>query len=435
MGSTRFDDVRSGSRVRFAARSLVVALGLSFGWSSGADSLFGWATGPASASDVMADDAPPVRPANPVPLPTPAVTLPLDRFFAGAVVGLDGTKVRLKYDFTSQDQSKDWLLGVPWNIAKDAADGISFADGRLAVRGNVGAYHRAEWESDLVVTCRLIPDGVKDIGGFLRSPDQPTDYVSYTLVETFFHGWDNKSGGETGMMKFGKQFAVGKGGYTGFRYLAMRILKPEPAANKAVSFSFGRKGEDLVMAVDDMKQASVEPGNALKLIQPGFYAVHSSVAVDEVVIEGTLSPRYVELNRIALKTEKPIVVEAPVPAPGVAAPAAAVDPVVLALVAAYEKGGKSAVELVKVVGETTRADIDRQALVGALKAGPHRAIGAVTDLLYSSDVKTRMYGIEVVRALAGKDYGYDAKAGEKARSAALKRLQADLPLLAKSPGW
>lgn len=385
--------------------------------------VIGPATGPASAAD-----APPATPA-------PGSAIPLDRFFHGAVVGLAGTKVRLKYDFANVDQGKDWMLGVPWNIAKDAADGISFADGRLAVRGNVGAYHRGEWEGDLVVTCRLIPDGVRDIGGFLRSPDQSTDYVSYTLVETYFHGWDSKAGGETGMMKFGKQFAVGKGGYTGFRYLAMRILKPEPAPNKAVGFTFGRRGDDLVMDVDDTKQASVEPGNPLKTIQPGFYAVHSSVAIDEIVLEGTLSPRYLEVNHIELKTEKPLVVDAPAAPPGTPAPAAVVDPGVTALLAAYEKGVRSATDLVKLVGETTRADLDRQAIVDALKAGPKRASAASVDLLYSTDTKTRTFGIEIVRSLTGKDYGYDPKSGEKSRSAAIKKLQADLPALSKSPGW
>jgi hypothetical protein len=370
------------------------------------------------------------------PAPTSGALVPLDRFFHGRVIGLDGAKVRIKYDFSSPDESKDWMLGVPWNIAKDAADGISFSDGRLAVRGNVGSYHRGEWEGDLVVTCRLIPDGVKDIGAYLRSPDQATDYVSYTLVETYFHGWDNKAGGETGMMKFGKQFAVGKGGYTGFRYLAMRILKPEPAPNKAVDFTFGRRGEDLIMNVEDTKQSSVEPGNPLKTIQPGFYAVHGSVAIDDIVIEGTLSPRYVELNRIALKTEKPIVPETTASTPpGTPAPASAVDPAVTALIAAYQKGVRSATDLVKIVGETTRSELDRQTAVDALKAGPHRASAAAVDLLYSTDTKTRAFGIEIVRSLTGKDYGYDPKSGDKARSAAIKRLQADLPALSKSPGW
>lgn len=397
----------------------------------------------ASAGDPPVPTPAPATPPAPAPSPGPGPSaaptgggVPLDRFFHGAVVGLDGTKVRLKYDFSRSDQSKDWMLGVPWNIAKDAADGISFEDGHLAVRGNVGAYHRAEWEGDLVVTCRLIPDGVKDIGAFLRSPDQVTDYVSYTLVETYFHGWDSKAGGETGMMKFGKQFAVGTGGYTGFRYLAMRKLDPEPAAGKARAFSFGRMGKDLVMSVDDMKQASIEPGNPLRTIQPGFYAVQSAMAIDEIVIEGTLAARYVEVHKIALRTEKPIVPDSgPAATPGGPPPAPVVDPAVTALIAAYESHTRSAPDLVRIVGEATRPDLDRQAAANALKLGPHRAAAAAVDLLYSSDVKARAYGIEIVRALTGKDYGFDPRAGEKARSAAVKKLQADLPALAKSAGW
>lgn len=366
-----------------------------------------------------------------------AMGIPLDKFFKGAVVGLDGTKVRLKYDFSTPEQGKDWLLGVPWNIAKDAADGISFADGRLAVRGNVGAYHRGEWEGDLFVTCKMVPDGVKDIGAFLRSPEQATDYATFTIVETYFHGWDSKAGGETGMMKFGKQFAVGKGGYTGFRYLAMRMLKPEPAAGRAIAFSFGRRADDLVMNVDEIKQASVEPGNPLRIIQPGFYCVQSSIAVDEIVVEGTLSPRYLEVNKLALRTDAPLASESPVggtPTGGVAAPAP-VDPAVSALVSAYEKGVKSASEVVRIVGETTRSEVDRRAAVNALKLGPKRAAAAAVDLLYDADLKTRAFGIEIVKALTGKDYGYDPKSGDKARSTAVKRIQADLPALAKAPGW
>lgn len=371
------------------------------------------------------------------PVAPPATNeVPLDRFFHGTIVGLDGTKVRVKYDFSTPTQEKDWVLGVPWKIAKDAADGISFSDGRLAVRGNVGAHHFAEWEGDLLVTCRLIPDGVKDIGAYLMSPEQLEDYATYTLVETYFHGWDNKTGGETGMMKFGRQFAVGKGGYTGFRYLAMKMLRPEPVAGHPIAFSFGRKGDSLVMTSDDTKLASLEPGNPLKTIQPGFYAIQGSVSVDEIVLEGTLSPRYAALHKLAMRTERPIVPDvAPAPTPGAPPAPVAVDPAVSALVAAYEKGDKSASELTRLVGESTRADVDRAAAATALKSGPHRAVGAAIDLLYSPDLKTRVYGIEIVKALTGKDYGYDPKASEKARSGAIRKLQADLPSLQKAPGW
>ena len=48
------------------------------------------------------------------------------------------------------------------------------------------------------------------------------------------------------------------------------------------------------------------------------------------------------------------------------------------------------------------------------------------DLLYSPDAKVRAAGIEIVKSLVGKDYGYNPKAGDKARGEAVKRLNKDL---------
>src|SRR5262245_112210 len=140
--------------------------------------------------------ASPARAGDPPPTPAPpAPNKALDDFFRGEVIGLDGNKVKLRYDFATEDQRKDWLDFVPWAIDKAAGDGVSLADGRLAMRGNAGARHVAEFEGDLQVTCRLIPDGVKDIGSYLSSDDLPSDYASFTIAETYFHGWDKKAGG------------------------------------------------------------------------------------------------------------------------------------------------------------------------------------------------------------------------------------------------
>jgi hypothetical protein len=344
-------------------------------------------------------------------------TVPLDAFFQGAVVGLDGTKVRLHYDFSDPAQMKDWSEGVPWPIARSPGDGIALAEGRLAVRGSTGARHVAEWEGDLVLTCRLIPDGVKDIGGFLGTPDSATDYVSFSLGETYFHNWDNKPGGDAGMMKFGKQYsAVQKGGFVGFRYLDFRRPTTDPQPGHPLAWSHGRKGGSVLMSVDDMKLDSVEPGNKMKVVQIGFYAIKSSMSVDDVVIEGTLAPRFLAAKKLALRTSRPIQAEV----------ATGVDPAVKALVDGYAAGKESATKLVSIVGDAARPDGDRAFAAQALKAGPRRALPAVVDLLYSADVKARAHGIEIVKAMTGKTYGYDPKGGEKARAAAVRKLNEDL---------
>lgn len=361
----------------------------------------------------------PVLAADP-PSPAPAPTaVPLDVFFRGAVVGLDGTKVRLRYDFSSAEQKKDWIEGVPWAIAKDASDGATVADGRCAVRGNAGARHVAEWTGDVSVTCRLVPDGVKDIGGYLSTPDSASDYVSYTIAETYFHSWDKKAGGETGIMKFEKQYsAVQGGGFIGFRYLGSRMPPNPPAAGKAVAFGFGRQGTKLFLTLDDLKIESSEPAPRMKGLYVGVYSIQSSMTVDDVVIEGTLAPRWLSEKHVALTTQKPIVADA--------GPAALVDPAVEALIADYAAGKASVTKLIDLLQDPSRPDGDRQATAHALKKGPKKAVRAVIDLLYNAEVKIRATGIDIVKSILGKNYGYDPKAGEKARSAAIARLQKDL---------
>lgn len=326
--------------------------------------------------------------------------------------------MRLRYDFSSADQLKDWVEGVPWPIAKDAPDGIGVSEGRLAVRGSVGARHVAEWDGDLVVTAKLIPESVKDIGSYLSSSEMPNDYVSYTIGETYFHGWDHEgSGGDTGMMKFGKQFsAVQKGGFVGFRYLAFRRPPTDPAPGKAISWAFGRDAGKLLLTMDDLKLDSVEPANRLKSVSPGFYAIKGSMIVDDVTIEGTLSPKFLAAKKIALRTENPVLADA----------AAGLDPAVVALVDAYKKGSESATKLVSIVGDAARAEPDRAAATQALKAGPHKALPAVVDLLYSPDVKARAHGIDIVKAITGKNYGYDPRGGEKSRQTAVRKLNEDM---------
>lgn len=366
--------------------------------------------------------------AGPVAGPTPASAageVPLDKFFKGAVIGLDGTKVRLRYDFSSKEQLADWPNGQPFNTLPDPTTSTGVAEGRLFVRGMIGVRHVGEWEGDVVVTAKLIPDGVKDIGSFVSSPEQVDDYATYSIAETYWHKWDGKPGGDSGMMKFGKQYATTqKGGYTGFRYLDFRRPTVDPVAGKPVAWSFGRRGDKLFMTMDDLKLDSMEPGNKLKLMQVGFYAMQSSMTLDDVVVEGTLAPKYLAANKLALRTDRPIAADV----------AAGADPAVVAILEGYKAGKESATKVVSIVGDAARPEGDRAAGAAALKAGSKKALPAVVDLLYSADLAARTYGIDIVKALAGKTYGYDPRGGEKSRQTAVRKLNEDLPKLLKDAG-
>jgi hypothetical protein len=341
----------------------------------------------------------------------------LDNFFHGAVVGLDGTKVRLRYDFSTKDQAKDWPEGVVFRLIREAGDNVGLAEGRLAVHGSTGVHHIGEWEGDLSVTAKLIPDGTIDIGSWLGSNDQPDDCVTYTIGEKYFHGWDNKSGGDTGMMKFGRQYsATSKGGFVGFRYLQFRKPTKDPVAGKPVAWSFGRKGGKVFLTMDDLDLESTEPPNQLKSLTTGFYAVKSSLWVDDIVLEGTLSAKFLANKKIALRTERPIFAEGDV----------GIDPAVQAEIDAYKKSPTSAAKLVQIIGDAARPEPDRAAAAAAIKAGPRKALQNAIELLYSTDAKIRQAGLDIVKSMTGKSYGYDPRASEKARGLAVRRLNEDI---------
>ena len=343
----------------------------------------------------------------------------LDKFFAGAVVGLKGGVVRLRYDFSDAGQMKDWEQFRPFPIATDPGDSVGISDARMNVRGNTGVRHKGEFEGDLVVTCKLIPDGIKDIGAYMFTTEAATDYMIYTIAETYFHNWDKHAGGATGMMKFGKQWAAPGGGWNGFRYMTERPLATAPTPGHGLPFTFGRRGgKEILELGDDLKIEDVEPGNAMKTVIPGFYSIKSSLSVDDVVVEGKLTAKWLELHHVALRTDKPLAPDGP---------ATGVDPAVSAMIEAYAKGEeKSPSKLLTVIGDPAHAETDRKAATAAVKAGPRRALSAVIDLLYSGDTAARAFGLEIVKAMTGKTYGYEPKAGELARRAAIGRLNDDI---------
>ena len=61
-----------------------------------------------------------------------------------------------------------------------------------------------------------------------------------------------------------------------------------------------------------------------------------------------------------------------------------------------------------------------------MKSGPHKALPAVIDVLYSADLKARQLGIEIVKAMTGNSYGYDPRGSDKGRQTAVRRLNDDL---------
>lgn len=353
----------------------------------------------------------------------------LDAFFKGQVVALGKDKVvTLRYDFSSEEQLKDWRQGVPWPIAVEKGEAMSWFDSRMEIKGSTGARHLAEWSGDIWVTATLTLDSDRDLGGFLVPADEGDSYASFTVCEAYFHAWDKKSGDQHSIIKFGKQWQETGGDFIGFRYVSGRVPPVPVKPGDVVAFAFGIEKGKLGLNVGDLEQRGADPspvGKKFKHHRPGFYAIKGRMLVDNVTITGRLSEEWLAAEKVALRTDKPL-----------AAAAGGLDPAVQALVSGYAAGTAPAADLVKGLADAGTPKPAREALAEALSAGPKKAVKDVLDLLYRPDVESRTYGAGIVKRLLGKDYGYQPKAGEEQRSEAIRRLNEDIkknPALLNGP--
>lgn len=365
----------------------------------------GWA-GAAPEPPAAAPPAEPVAPGT-----------PLDRYFKGRVLALKGNEVTLRYDFHDKAQLDDWREGVPFPIEKVAGQGIAWFDERLEIKGSTGARHKAEWSGEVWVTCSLTLDGEKDLGGTLIPADEGDSFATFSVMETYFHAWDKGEGKQHTILKFGKQWreSGSTADFIGFRYVARRPPSVAPKAGDVVQLGFGLVEGKLGMDTEEFELRGKDPGKRFKEYRPGFYTIKTRMLVDNVVIRGRLTPGWLAQEKVALRTETPLVDLT-----------TQVDEATKALAAEYAAGKKPAAELVRVVGDSGALKPARDALAEALSAGPRKAVKAVIDLLYKTDVESRTYGAGIVKRLLGKDYGYQPKASEDKRSESIRALNDDL---------
>jgi hypothetical protein len=344
---------------------------------------------------------------------------PLDRFFRGRITALDPKTrtVTIRYDFSKEEQLKDWPEGMPFPVERVQGQVVKWFDEMLEIQGSTGVRHIGAWKGDLLVKATIVPDAEKDMGGILHPADGAEDIATFTLLESYFHGWDGKSGGQNSIIKFGKQWreAGSTKDYIGFRYVAQRPPVTPLVVGRPVSLVFGLDKGRLVMTSGEAELKGKDLGKRLKETKPGFYTVAARMLVDDVEITGELAPDWLKEQGLGLTTETPIETAL-----------AGVDPETRAAVEAYAKGGVPPTALLAVVKDGNRSDESRQAAADALAAGTKSSVPHVLDLLYDADLATRTRGIQVVKALLGKDYGYNPKASEAARSAAIRKINDDL---------
>ena len=344
----------------------------------------------------------------------------LDEYFKGAVVGLEGKTVTLRYDFREKDQIKDFEDQKPFNLSTRKGQKMGWFDEKLEVVGNAAARHRAEWEGDLEVEATFVADTDKDIGLFMSPVTGENDFVIFTLTETNFHKWDKSPGMLNSIIKFGDQWREGDAtaDFTGFRYIDRKTPKEKLAPGQQIRVTAALQKGKLLMTGPDFSLKGKDMGKKkLKRVFVGFYTIKGRMLLDNIVIKGQLAPDWLRRRKVELRTTKPIG----------AASSDGLDAATQAMMADHAKGKSKATRgLVRKLQDESLSEDAQSAICEALAKGPKKAVRYAQDLLYHEREAVRAHGIRIIKGLLGKDYGYKAKHSEKKRSAAIRRMNEDL---------
>ncbi|MCB9900128.1 MAG: hypothetical protein H6826_02150 [Planctomycetes bacterium] len=336
----------------------------------------------------------------------------LDQQFAGRVSVDKKGVVTLRYDFRDQAQLADWETGAPFRIYGEKLDDeIGWFDGHLDIPSKKGARLKAAFTGDVTMEAKLRVEAWSDLGAWFAPADGAHDYVIYTLVERYFHKWDaGQTGGQHSIIQFGDQWREGDvpEDFVGFRYISRRPANVEHKAGELVPLVARWVKNHFEMAGPDGLELEGKPkGPKLGNLVAGFYTAEGRLRVDEVVITGRLSPAWLKEKGVRLELS----------------PDAGRDPALAGEMEAHAGGDSKATRaLVARLRDPSLEEAVRTSIEEALSKGPKRAVSAALDLLYDGSVEARTSGIAIVKAHMGKDFGYNPKANESRREAALKKI-------------
>lgn len=342
----------------------------------------------------------------------------LDTFFKGTVE-LEGGVVTVRYDFRDAAQLADWEPVGPFKIYGASKDEPRWFDGHLEIPAKTSMTQRAVWTGDVTISATVRFDQYSDLGAFLAPSDGAHDYAIFTLNETYFHKWDNSSGGLHSIIQFGDQWREGNADseFVGFRYVTRKPGREQPQVGEAVSFEgewvkgrFGMRGPDKLALKGKVL------GKPLGNVVAGLYTAVSRMRVDEAFIRGRLDPTWMSAQGLQL---------------ALSPNSMGLDAATTAQVAAWKAGDRAACQaLVGKLRDPGLPAAERTALEGVLSSGaglpsgPTTTLHAAVELLYDGAVEARRSGLVIIKAYLGKDFGYKPEASEEKRKPALDKILA-----------
>jgi hypothetical protein len=336
----------------------------------------------------------------------------LDELLKGRVLRLDGDALEIRYDFSDPAQLADWIDYRPFRVMGEWEFRIE--GDALKLKGAGALHHRATFLKEVEIEYDLIPWSDRDLGTVISEDAEGEQFVLYSVNDIYFQKFDGVRVPQHMITRFGVLDSSIKADEHAFRYVA-RGADPKIRTHQKIRIRAGKKGQEDYFFIGDREYKGVEPGRPITQLHVGVYTVKSSALFDDVIVRGKLSPVWVEREKVELALSAP-------PVPEAVGPSKA-DQAAQEKITRFEAGTMAGEELLPVLSDPEVSVVLRQTAASTLAAsGQKNVVPKAVSLLYSEDLTTRQLGDQVIRALSGKNFGYDPRSDADKRSKAIQKL-------------
>jgi len=360
-------------------------------------------------------DAPPAPPAE-----KPAL-VPVEKFFKGKVVKVDGRAVEIAYDFADAAQLDDFELSIPFRAIKTISRAIDV--GQVRITGTGCLRHKAVFDKIVGASATLTPVKNHDFGFAVTEDHESEVFTLYCLYDKYFGLGDNKTIAQNMIIKFiPRDPKTNKDGRQDWRYCGTHGQKPEIERGAQYKVEIERGDNQSKFAINDWKTGGKEWDRDLLTQVVSLYGYDADFKVDDLVVRGTLEPGWIARNHVDLTTWKP-----PTPPPAEAsapAKAAGASAELAARVRAKIDGWPAETKPAEMAALLRDAavpeDLKTEAVQKSVASGEKRLVPFLVDGLYADDEPSRRFTYEALSKLAGKSFGYRSDAPEEQRKKAIQ---------------
>lgn len=356
--------------------------------------------------------------------PPPPVKKALNKVFKGRVVRIKKKRVTLYYDFEDPAQLGDFEDARPPRLLDATQNRVSIQGGRLVLEGSSAIRHKLEGVHELrgKVTARL--GQKRNVGTYFSEPVLSDFYVVLNLFDQRFYkdgalllaacGLHEDEGADTDMSM------------VNWRDIFKTNVDNRVRVGEDVEIEAWKDGweEGCLVAGAEGKGSSKGKCREMRSYHFGLWVHQSRATFDDLTLTIEPSEEFLALNDLKAEIE---VEWEEAPATGPFAGIEGVPPRVIAAVEAYAAGGPDVRPVLEALWSAALPLKAREAVLLALcaRADP-RAVPPAIDGLYSDDKLSRDLTIRFIKKVTGKDFGFSAGAGEKARSKAIQALNEHL---------